>query len=576
MSLVYSRYYDEVESLIAAAERVLGEFDSDPATDHLRPMLARARTQTLPNTPLRLAVVGEFSAGKSSLIAALTGASLHISADVATTAPQEFPWHGLVLVDTPGVHSEHDEVDHDRIARTATSDADLVLFVVTNELFSQRLADHLQYVVGRSGLGLAGKTAVVVNKIDRETNPDEIITCEVQKVLDPYLDVPVYLCASAKFLHAKDASETLRIRFERQSRMGRLVAALDQFVASTGAIGRLLTPLQTVEQIADALETWTLTSENDRNEVELTRRQRVRIQQLQKRLCDIQDTGKQQVFSTVMAQANDAVQKIDENTTGEDLESLFDAGLKLAVAQIEHIYDDTARDIMESVSSTQSDLESIGETPLGRSVGQVRIERAQRGTVGFSEKPPETIELFATIRRLAGQPVHEGLEAAAANAKGLRDAVYKAGKRLNFKFRPWQATKSGTRLAQIAGKAGKAFPFLATAFDAYVEYRREQVKDQKARYLARMRLALRNAFADQARVESEAIERGIQAFAGTTVVEGLVTLDDRAASISAAASKRSAIAAEIGTIRKRCTQLRAQLTGATPGSEVSLDAPITG
>ena len=54
-------------------------------------------------------------------------------------------------------------------------------------------------------------------------------------------------------------------------------------------------------------------------------------------------------------------------------------------------------------------------------------------------------------------------------------------------------------MASVAGKAGKVVPVVAAALDFYLQYREEQVKEEKAKYLASMRMALRNAFSDQAK-----------------------------------------------------------------------------
>ena len=122
----------------------------------------------------RVSLLGEFSAGKSSLIMALTGAEVATGAGVTTSETKPFEWKGGTLVDTPGIQAEADNTDHDEIARTSTLDADLILFVLTNERFNDRLATHFHFVAGPDGLGLADKMLVIVNKMDREFDPDRI------------------------------------------------------------------------------------------------------------------------------------------------------------------------------------------------------------------------------------------------------------------------------------------------------------------------------------------------------------------------------------------------------------------
>ena len=66
----------------------------------------------------RVSLLGEFSAGKSSLIMALTGSQLATGAGVTTEEAQTFEWQGkgVTFVDTPGIQADAQETDHDEIA----------------------------------------------------------------------------------------------------------------------------------------------------------------------------------------------------------------------------------------------------------------------------------------------------------------------------------------------------------------------------------------------------------------------------------------------------------------------------
>ncbi len=88
--------------------------------------------------PFRLVATGEYNAGKSSLLKALTGAEIPIHSDVTTSAVHEYPWHHVLLVDTPGVKAG--EALHDERAEEALRKADLVIFVITVDLFDDATA----------------------------------------------------------------------------------------------------------------------------------------------------------------------------------------------------------------------------------------------------------------------------------------------------------------------------------------------------------------------------------------------------------------------------------------------------
>lgn len=555
MSLAYSRYFQGVQALIEDCLRLVDEVQL-PERDTQSRRLSEIEAQLAAEAPLRVVLVGEFSAGKSSIISALTGHDVFIDADVATSAVSEHPWRGLGLVDTPGVQAEDTGTDHDRIAREATVGADLLLFVITNELFNPRLAQHLRYVLDNDGLGLAKKTSLIVNKMDREANPDEVIIGEVSKVLGPHQDIPVYLCAAGKYLRAATEKEQLKSRFIRQSRIPELVSGLDAFVSDAGTAGRLTTPLQVVSDVLDDVQSKLAASESDRKTLELIRRQRGVLQRLQRRLREIRKTWKQQAYSTVMGQANDAVEQITEVTTGDDLERLLKAGLKQAAAEIDQLYDGVESDVCEALDQASDDLDEIGDSPLGQDVRRIEAERAERVGVEFDKARPSGTTYVPRFVKAAGKPVQEGLNAAAKNAKGLRDVVYKVGKRFGKKFRPYEAVKGGEKLARAAGRAGKALPFLTAALDLYIQYREEKAKEQKARYLASLRLTLRSAFADQAKVEAEALEATVLKVSRGPVVESQERLDEQAAQVTAGARGRKQAIDEIARLNRLCTALR--------------------
>ena len=104
---------------------------------------------------------GQYSAGKSTILQALTGdTSIVTGADVTTTEVAEYRWGDVLLVDTPGVQAGLPA--HDERAEQALRAADLVLFVVTVDLFDELGARHLRHVAVE--LGKARDMIVVVNK----------------------------------------------------------------------------------------------------------------------------------------------------------------------------------------------------------------------------------------------------------------------------------------------------------------------------------------------------------------------------------------------------------------------------
>lgn len=559
MSIEYARLYPELTRVLEEAGALCSKEHPRPAPTWA-PLLDECRTRLTNAGSLRVVLVGEFNAGKSSLIKALTGVEdIVIDADVATAVANEYPWRGVTLVDTPGVQAEVTSTDHDAISRSATIGADLVLFVITNELFNPRLAKYLQFVVGPEGLGLARKTAIVVNKIDREQNSDEVLISEVARVLGGTHDVPVWLCSTGKYLDAQKYPAERRERVLRQSRLDELIERIDAFVRDSGATGRLATPLQVVADVLEQAQGELAESGDDRKQLELLRRQKRVVSDLAVQLTEARKLAKKKAYSAVLSQADSAVAEVTTATTGEDLASLFESGLASASADVEAARDGLSADMMGAFAEAQQKLSELGESPLAHEV--TRIEAKKAGKVEVEEVKKKGGDDPSAMKFVkSGFPqIEKALKGLASDRSFLKETYYKVGKALGHKFRPWEALKGAGKLAKLAGGLGKAVPFLAFAADAYIGYREEKANDERERHLANMRIALRKSFIDQARVEAETLEKAGAELVTGPLAKAIHSLDEQAAAIAAAGTTRKDVAERLARLKSDCVSLRSRI-----------------
>lgn len=92
---------------------------------------------------LTVAFIGQYSAGKSTIISALTGRrDIHIDADIATDATTPYDWNGIKIIDTPGLFT--DRTDHDDITYEAIAKADLLVFCLTHMLFDTLTVENFK------------------------------------------------------------------------------------------------------------------------------------------------------------------------------------------------------------------------------------------------------------------------------------------------------------------------------------------------------------------------------------------------------------------------------------------------
>ena len=137
---------------------------------------------------IKIVLVGQYSAGKSSIIKMLTGEDdIRIAADIATDKATSYQWKGVEITDTPGIDTRL-RPEHDEISKRAIQEADMLLFVITNELFDENIAKdfkELAFTQNRKNAML-----LVVNKMERANDGNspeqqEIIKQDVARVTAP-------------------------------------------------------------------------------------------------------------------------------------------------------------------------------------------------------------------------------------------------------------------------------------------------------------------------------------------------------------------------------------------------------
>ena len=108
---------------------------------------------------INIVFVGQYSAGKSSIIKMLTkNEGIEVGAAITTQQYTPYVWNGMYIVDTPGIQTGIRE-DHDAITAEAIQKSDLIVFVITTIL---RYFNKLAYDMGK------GKQMILaINKMSR-------------------------------------------------------------------------------------------------------------------------------------------------------------------------------------------------------------------------------------------------------------------------------------------------------------------------------------------------------------------------------------------------------------------------
>ena len=121
-SINYAVCQQKLQSLKEKTERLLHETSNEGLANKMNSELEEINERK----DLRLAFVGQYSSGKSTIISALTGRKdIVIDANVATDVVSEYRWNNVVLMDTPGILAGKVE-SHDQRTKDALKECDLI------------------------------------------------------------------------------------------------------------------------------------------------------------------------------------------------------------------------------------------------------------------------------------------------------------------------------------------------------------------------------------------------------------------------------------------------------------------
>ena len=204
---------------------------------------------------IRLVFAGQYSAGKSSILKMLTGREdIAVGAGITTQETHTYNWNGIEVVDTPGIHTQL-RPDHDEISYEAITSADMLIFVVTNELFDSDMAGHFRKLA--IDKDKAGEMILVVNKMDRtaEGNTREqqnVIREDLKKVLEPYTPKQLnlsFLDAESYLESVEERSEDPELADELFARSGyaEFIDTLNRFVDEKGILSKITTELYVID-----------------------------------------------------------------------------------------------------------------------------------------------------------------------------------------------------------------------------------------------------------------------------------------------------------------------------------------
>lgn len=446
-------YAAHIQAIASLAQDALRAINAErPEMADSRNVITVAIDRLSSEEPLTIALTGRYNAGKSTLIRCLTGADVRIDADVATSSCAWYPWNGVRLLDTPGVRSG--ESGHDAEAERGIQSADLVLFVVTGELFDPPLQTYFRHLATTRGQ-LQGML-LVVNKMAKVATPPEIIRRGVAEAIAP---VPLDTCGPVlvdgrSFLDAQapEMKDDRRQRLLEKSRIPELGHAIDGFAIERGKYGRLLSALAVIRDvIRTQRDLLGVDDEPSRQGIQSLARVRKLLLGCRTQLHE--RAGRLTAPLLSMAElAQPIIQILGKGAEQREVEAIYQAQSDQAEARIQEVCQNVADAVTEVVLQLQHDLEELEASSYVRNVstvlGKMSVDRQVVGAISPAR-------VSALTKKIPGM-LHGLGSFLAKNQKTMHAGIYQAGKLIGVKFKPWGAAGKASMLA-------KAAPWLAGA-----------------------------------------------------------------------------------------------------------------
>lgn len=447
---------------------------------------------------LEIAFVGQYSAGKSTIISAISGnKDIKIGQDITTDIPHAYPWGSLLLIDTPGIYAGRPE--HDKVSVEYMNKADLLIYVITSQGFTPETAENfrkLAFVEKR-----IDKIMLVINKSSQGDKGAYLKNwiSDALKVTEPKTAGDLFLCV----IDAKDYLEALEIEDQedrteliKYSGYNHFLENLNAFISHKGILGRLITPLNLIQDYLNRIiNQLTAGNEDTKNLLELLNRKHFRLIESKKNMLNVFNGHIDAVVANVKKEGNKIANLIEKDGDKKILES----GSKNSIENLKTLTDDINKKIEHSIESEfsqlQVELDILMQSELAQTlINQESIKVTFNTDIeinGLDKKKVESgIDILNNVSRFAeGFAINK--DAVSAGTKGLKavsgsDAhkvIYNIGKFFGHNFKPYEAVKYADKVAKvgsIVGKVAVVLPFLVAGYEEYAESKyAEKIKEER-------------------------------------------------------------------------------------------------
>lgn len=424
--------------------------------ENIKEALNKELSELKERIELKIAFVGQYSSGKSTIISALTGnRDIKIDANVATDVVSEYKWNNIVLMDTQGILAGKVE-QHDQRTKDALKECDLIVYVLTSQLFDDVIFENFIDLAYTQKLN--DKMLIAINKMSMEAGDfDTLRQNYLNSIHSIFKERGYEFNFEVVFIDAADYIEGCTEQdddFIQLSNFNSFISTLNSFVADKGLIKKQFdTPVRVLKgHVADIAVSQVdpnlkIQAEHFSSRIRKSMRDMERSLALKLNQFESDSISDSMNVSSKIGEISEAELKNEVNGLSRQIEDRTTELLTDIEEMVNQNYSDLMSE-MENFGSRESLL--LFEKNLDARINSPSISLEERKNL---EKQKTFLNYLseggAKIAQMSGvNSLNGGISQAAGSQ--AHTMIYNVGKFFGHKFKPWEAVKTASTLGKVA------------------------------------------------------------------------------------------------------------------------------
>lgn len=455
----FGKISEEFSKILEDSKNIVSNYNNE-IVESLAKDIEEIENQKL----LTVALIGQYSAGKSTIISALTGnKSIKIDADIATDKTTDYEWNNVLLTDTPGLWT--DRKDHDDITYKKIKESDLLIYCLTSDLFDDIILENFKKIAFEEKQ--KNKMMVVVNKMSMESGEYSELVGNYKKSLndslEPYKidEFPLCFIDAADYIEGVDENEN---ELKELSHFNDFVKLINIFIKEKGIWAKFSTPIyRTISFIDNSI--LSITSKDNKEFLILINRIEKEVRFKKQLAYNRVAPLIMELSSTIISYSNDITSKIGvENIDFDSMQKEIDIKIKKDIEETQIKIQEVLNKINEELNDT---IKELFDSDLGKyvldSINNSKLNINNVSLIDFTE----IMSNFSSISNITGKVAGSVKNFIGANNSGLIlkakdlasgnqavEIVKNIGHFFGVKFQPWGAINIVKNIGNVANFLG--------------------------------------------------------------------------------------------------------------------------